>query len=62
MLGAAASVVQPVDDAGEPINGVGPCRSMFHGCSNLGIVDEVFTGDCSQQFTCGHPPSRRALD
>jgi hypothetical protein len=58
LLGAAASIVQPVDDAGVPINSTGPCRSMFHGCGGMGILDEVFTGDCSQAFTCGHRPPR----
>jgi hypothetical protein len=58
LLGAAASIVQPVNDAGVPINGPGPCRSMFHGCADMGILSEVFTGDCSQAFPCGHAPPR----
>jgi hypothetical protein len=31
---------------------------MFHGCGGMGILDEVFTGDCGQAFTCGHAPPR----
>jgi hypothetical protein len=58
LLGAAASIVQPLDDAGVPLNGTGPCRSMFHGCGELGVLNEVFTGDCRQQFKCGHAPPR----
>jgi hypothetical protein len=39
------------------------CRNMLHGCLDV-LSDgtsqpqnEVYVGDCSSQFTCGHAPS-----
>ncbi len=37
------------------VNNVLGCRNWLHGCLP-GADDGVFTGDCSQAFTCGHPP------
>jgi hypothetical protein len=56
--GGIPDVANVLGDAGVGglLNGtVGGCRTMFFGCDALGLK-ETFTGDCSQQFMCGHPP------
>lgn len=40
------------------------CRNMLHGCTSILAPDmaaaqgdgEIYVGDCSKQFKCGHPP------
>jgi hypothetical protein len=40
------------------------CRNMLHGCTSILTPDmpsaqgdgEIYVGDCSKQFKCGHPP------
>jgi hypothetical protein len=42
-------------DLGGIVNNVLGCRNWLHGCLP-GAEEGVYTGDCSQAFTCGHPP------
>jgi hypothetical protein len=52
------------EDLGVPLDAPGfQCRNMLHGCVDALAPDgsgsgqgELFVGDCSKQFKCGHAP------
>jgi hypothetical protein len=51
------------EELGVPLDAPGfQCRNMLHGClselspDDAPYVGEIFVGDCSKQFKCGHAP------
>jgi hypothetical protein len=57
-LSVRRSIVQPVDDAGVRSTAL-TMPVHVPRMRRPGILDEVFTGDCSQAFTCN--TARRAI-